>query len=79
MNYYNEVDILWATALTGQGKCSTNQGETGTAFSGTGNATYVDPPTLYDIQAIAPDGTIETRIIFYQLDGEIEVVSWQEY
>ncbi len=79
VNYYNEVDIVWATALTGQGKCSTNQGEAGTAFSGTGEATYVDPPTLYDIQAIAPDGTIESRIVFYKFEGEINIISWQEY
>ncbi len=79
VNYYNEVDIIWATALTGQGKCSTNQGETGTAFSGTGDATYVDPPTLYDIRAIAPDGTVESRIVFYQFEGEIDILSWQEY
>jgi uncharacterized repeat protein (TIGR01451 family) len=79
VNYYNEVEIVWATSLTGQGKCSTNQGESGTAFSGTGNATYVDPPTLYDIRAIAPDGTVESRIVFYQFEGEIDIISWQEY
>ncbi len=78
VNYYSEVDVTWSTFLTG-GKCNLSPGNGGTSHNGTGDATYVDPPILYDIQAIAPDGTVQSRIVFYDVNGELQVLSWQEY
>ncbi len=78
-DYFNEINVIWSTGLTGEGKCDTDPGASGTSYSGAGNASYVNPPTLYDIQAIAPDGTIQSRVVFYQTDGQIDIISWQEY
>ena len=77
MNYFNEIDLVWARSLTNGTKCKTSDG--GTVFGGAGESSDVEPPPIYDITAVAADGTIQSRIIFYEFNGEIEILSWQEY
>ena len=78
VNYYNEVEVTWSKLLVG-GKCNLSGGNGGVSYDGVGDASYVDPPTTYDIQAIAPDGTVQSRIVFYEADGKIVILSWEEY
>lgn len=48
-----------------------------TSTSGPSGGSNIQMPTTYDIQAIAADGTILSRIII-QINGDLDVISWQE-
>ncbi len=78
VDYFNEFSVTWSNTLAG-GKCKTNPGYGGTSYGGAAQISAVDAPTLYDISAVASDGTIQSRIVFYEAAGEIEIISWQEY
>ena len=75
-DYFNEFDVVWARSLVG-GKCKNSDG--GAVYGGTGEGSEVHPPTLYDVLAVGPDGTVQSRMIFYEANGELEIMSWQEY
>ena len=45
--------------------------------SGPTAATIIGP-SQYDIQAVAADGTVLSRVLLWDLNGTIEVLSWQE-
>ncbi len=77
MNYFNEFDVVWARSLNGGAQCKTS--DSGTTYGGAGESSDVEPPPTYDIMAVAADGGARVRIIFYESDGQIEILSWQEY
>jgi len=71
VNYYNEVSVVWSDQETGTGGQTT--------YGGTGESSSLSAPPLYDVASVAPDGSILARIVFWELDGEIEIISWQQY
>lgn len=77
MNYFNEFDVVWARSLNGGTQCKTS--DSGTTYGGAGESSDVEPPPTYDIMAVAADGGARVRIIFYESDGQIEILSRQEY
>ena len=79
MNYYNEVNVTWASSLTGGGKCKNGQGDGGTTYAGAGESSSVDAPAVYDISSTAADGAVRSRIVFYEVAGQVEILSWQQY
>jgi len=75
INYYNEIQAGYALTLEPGGGCL----DSGTAQGGAAGPSSVATPSLYDIQAVASDGSIKSRIVFYESSGDIEILSWQEY
>ena len=71
MTYFNETDAKFSdnSSCTGETK-----GQGGTTASSSTLAKAV-----YDIQAVAADGTVKARVIFSSLNGMVDVLSWQEY
>lgn len=76
VDYYNEawVEILDADCVN----CPYTPGNsTKTSTSGPSGGSFVEMPTIYDIQAIASDGTVLSRVLI-EADGEVDILSWQE-
>ena len=71
--------MTWSSQPTGGGKCKTGQNDGGTAYGGTGELAAVDTPTTFDIVAIAPNGTVKSRVVLYRVAGDVEILSWQAY
>ncbi|MEX2430664.1 MAG: hypothetical protein WD645_01940, partial [Dehalococcoidia bacterium] len=78
VNYFNEFGVEWATGLLGNGSCKPGN-TAGFVQGGAGQASSVDSPIIYDISSVASDGTILSRVVYYESAGEIEILSWQEY
>jgi len=78
-DYFNEVNVTWASSLTGGGKCKGGQAGGGTSYGGAGQLSAVDAPIMYDLSSVASDGSIQSRVVFYELAGQIEILSWQQY
>ena len=81
VDYFNEVNAIWQV-YESDDECEyadlyTAEGG-GTGQGGTGNSSRVTMAKLYDIQAVAADGTILSRILFTESTG-IDILSWQEY
>ena len=77
INYFNEFNVVWARSVTAGTKCKTS--DSGTTYGGAGESSDVQPPPIYDITARAANGGARTRILFYESNGKIEILSWQEY
>ena len=77
VNYFNEVEVVWSKSIVGP-NCNLAPGSGGTSYNGPGDATFVDAPTNFDVQAAAADATVQARLVHYKSNGEIEVVSWQK-
>jgi uncharacterized repeat protein (TIGR01451 family) len=75
-DYYNEIEVTWARELTGGGNCKMSKGSAGSTPGGAGST--VNAADVYDIIAVTPTGTVRARIIYYELTGEIDILSWQE-
>ena len=75
INYYNEIQAGYALSLEPGGGCL----DSGTGKGGAAGQSSVATPSLYDIQAVASDGSIRSRIVFYESSGDIDILSWQEY
>jgi uncharacterized repeat protein (TIGR01451 family) len=41
-------------------------------------AATIQGPTKYDIQAVSADGTVSTRVLLWDQNGTIDILSWQE-
>ncbi|MCZ6790167.1 MAG: hypothetical protein O7D33_09590, partial [Chloroflexi bacterium] len=41
-------------------------------------AVTIHGPTAYDVQAVSADGTVSSRVLLWDLNGTIDVLSWQE-
>ena len=79
VNYFNEVNVSYATS-GGSQACNNNEGVgSGTGQGQAGNSSSVEAPPVYDIAAVAEDGSIQARIVFWKSDGVVEILSWQEY
>ena len=76
-DYFNEAWVKIAPEdCTGCGPTPGNSPKTST--SGPSGGSQIQMPVTYDIQAVAADGTILSRVIL-QLSGDIDILSWQEY
>lgn len=71
VNYYNEISAVWSD----QDNCKKG-GET--AYGGTGGSSLVTAPPVYDITSVAEDGSVLSRILFWEDDGEVVILSWQQ-
>ena len=67
---YADTDDHCEDAIGGQGGGGKVQGGASSSWSAT-----VAP--LYDIQAVAADGTVLSRIVFFESEGQIDLLSWQ--
>ena len=81
-NYFNEVWSVFShnngeedckDAIKGDGS------NWGNGQGGASNSSSVLVAPMYDIQAIAADGSVLSRVLFWEDAGEIEILSWQEY
>ena len=80
VNYYNEPNVTWTKTLLGNGKCKLGGNDGGTMQGGAGgSAGTVVAATLFDVSAVASDGTVQSRVQFYSSSGEIDILSWQEW
>ncbi|MFH1141461.1 MAG: hypothetical protein V1724_07370 [Chloroflexota bacterium] len=77
-NYYNEARALWSNQLSG-GHCKQGTGDSGTTNSGAGQTSEVQSTAIYDILSVASDGSVRSRIQYYEASGQIHIISWQEY
>ena len=81
-NYFNEIWSVFAWN-GGEEDCrdalKANQEGGGTGQGGAGNSSSVVVAPMYDIQAVAADGSVLSRVLFWEDAGQIEVLSWQEY
>ncbi len=41
-------------------------------------AATIHGPTAYDVQAVAADGAVLTRVLLWDLNGTVDILSWQE-
>ena len=73
MTYYNEIKEVKYNDVANCDEAPKALG--GTNF--TGGATYATG--IYDVAAIAADGTVKARVQLKSLNGTVEVLSWQEY
>ena len=71
VNYFNEIGAIFADN-SGCSNTNTTQG----GASGTAKTASL---TLYDIAAVAADGTVKARVTVSSLDGAVSILSWQEY
>ena len=76
-DYYNEIEVWWARALTGGGKCQMGSNSGGSTPGGAGST--VSAAHIFDIIAVTADGTVRVRVMYFPETGEIDVISWQEY
>lgn len=84
VDYFNEVAAVWSKQLVG-GHCKTGSGDGGASSwggsieGGASDPSAVDIFVLYDITSVASDGSIQSRVQFYEANGELKVLSWQQY
>ena len=77
VNYFNEVNAIHTRTLD-DGACDDDESGYGTGQGGAGNSSQVEAPTVYDIQAVASDGTVLSRASFLESLGQVQILSWQE-
>ena len=69
--YFNETDVMYSE----ESDCNNETGSQG----GGGVTGSTRTKTVYDISAVAADGTVKARVQLSSLDGIVEIFSWQEY
>ncbi len=74
-DYANEAWVDWKEAKCPA--CPPNIGGDNASYSSPTAVTQ--GPPLYDLQAVAADGTILARIQLWEVDGQVDILSWQEY
>ena len=72
MIYYNEIKEVKYNDVANCDEAPKALG--GTNFSG--GATFATG--IYDVQAVAADGTVKARAVLSSLNGTVEILSWQE-
>ena len=77
VDYFNEVNAIHTRTLDDD-ECDDDEGGYGTGQGGAGNSSQVEAPTVYDIQAVASDGTVLSRVQLLESSGQVEILSWQE-
>ncbi len=48
------------------------------ALGGTNSSAAISARGIYDVAAVAADGTVRARVILSSLAGEVDIISWQE-
>ncbi len=71
ITYFNETNAEFADNSACEGDIK--------ARGGTSGAASTAAKTLYDVQAVAADGTIKARVQLTSLAGVVDILSWQEY
>ena len=70
INYFNEIDAKFSN----KSDCDDPTATLGGASGGASTAAN----TLYDVAAVAADGTVKARVVLSSLNGTIDILSWQE-
>ncbi len=74
-DYGNEAWVDWKKEVCAT--CPPNRGGDTTSYSG--STAVAQGPPLYDLQAVAADGTILARIQLWEVEGTLDILSWQQY
>ena len=84
VDYFNEVSSVWSKQLVG-GHCKTGAGDGGASSwggsiqGGASPDSAVEGIIIYDILSVASDGSVRSRIQYYESSGQIQIISWQEF
>lgn len=70
INYFNEIDAQFSN----KSDCDDPTATLGGASGGASTAAN----TMYDVAAVAADGTVKARVLLWTVDGTIDILSWQE-
>ena len=70
ITYFNETDAKFSDNSACEGGTKARGGTTASAST--------SAKTLYDVQAVAADGTVKARVQLTSLAGVVDILSWQE-
>ena len=72
--YYNDASGTWSTDDPDECEDAI-EGEKG-GITAAGAA--VEAPVYFDVSTVAPNGTVQARVLLSWPDGTVEIVSWQQ-